>query len=234
MNDTPTDRKLLLFDVDGTLILTAGLGKKAMIAAAKDIYPEAIHFDFLRFSGMTDRLIVGELLKGNNLAVDDMETAIDRILDRYLERLGETIEPEAVTVLPGIRKLLEHVTKNGDYAVGLVTGNIVAGAQTKLGPPNLMSYFNFGAFGDDGADRNLLPPIAVERAEEIHKETFAPENVWIIGDTPNDIRCAKVNNYRALATATGGFSMDELHEHQPDALLENLENTDEVLSVFQK
>mgnify|MGYP005726212143 CR=1 FL=1 len=233
MKKDSLNRKLLLFDIDGTLISSGGRGRKAMVAATQDEFQQEIEFEFLPFAGMTDRFIVAQFIEKNGLFTSDIESTIDRILKRYVEHLKLLMVSEnTVQVLPGVLKLLKTVSQMEEFSVGLVTGNIEAGARLKLAPAKLNDYFRFGAFGDDNANRNLLPPIAVQRAEALYQATFEPKNVWIIGDTPKDIECAKVNGYRSLAVATGGWAVEKLNAHHPDFVLENLSEGSQVVSIF--
>lgn len=227
-------RILLLFDIDGTLILTGGRGKAAMVAAVEEEFNCSIQFEFKDFAGSTDRRIVHTLMEKNGIVVDDPEAAVTRVLERYLFHLQRLLgNGNGVEILPGIRQLLERVSNHDRFALGLVTGNIEPGGRMKLETPGLNGYFPVGAFGDDAIDRNLLPPIAIRRAETHYRETFLPERVWIIGDTPRDIRCGKANGLRSLAVATGGWSLKELNRYQPDVALPDLENTERVIKQLQ-
>lgn len=233
MKGNDNGRKLLLFDIDGTLILTRGRGRSALTAAAEAEFQKPVHMTFKDFAGSTDRLIVLAMIRKNGIEVEDVESAIDRVLARYVELLKlEMGSPESVEILPGIKELLEALSQNGKFALGLLTGNIEPGARIKLNPAGLNPYFPFGAYGSDAADRNLLPAIARERAEQLYRENFSAENTWIIGDTPKDIDCGKANGLRTLAVATSAWSVEELQAHRPDAALPNLADTGRVLEVL--
>lgn len=234
MNFFRSRRKLLLFDVDGTLILSRGRGRQAMVAAAEAEFGQPVHMEFKDFAGSTDRRIIAEMLAKNGIAVDDPESALTRVLARYLEELQPLMNsPDAVEILPGVKPLLETVSQNGEFVPALLTGNIERGARIKLEAAGLNSYFAFGAYGDDHADRNQLPGFALRRAENLCGESFPPENVWIIGDTPKDVECAKVNRLRSLAVATSAWSVADLMEHSPDAALPSFADTEAVLKVFR-
>lgn len=226
-------RRLLLFDIDGTLISSFGRGGKAMLRALHTEFGHRFEATLHDFAGSTDRQIVHTLIDKHRVVVDDMEATVDRVMGHYERYLAESIHaPEHVEVKPGIPALLDAVG-NGRYGKGLLTGNIAAGARIKLTPANLYHHFPFGAFGSDAVDRNLLPPIAVRRAERHHGERFDPERVWVIGDTPRDIECGRVNGYRTLAVATGGYSPENLAEHEPDALFHDLSDLDAVLETLE-
>lgn len=233
MKAQDNSRTLLLFDIDGTLILTGGRGKTAMVQAVEDEFGKPIRFEFKDFAGSTDRKIIRTLMEKNGIHPPDMERTIDRVLERYLVHLRQLLaNGNGVEVLPGIRELLEIVGNDERFALGLVTGNIEPGGRLKLEVPGLNPYFPIGAFGSDRTDRNLLPPLAIRRAEAFFQATFPPERVWIIGDTPRDIRCGKANRLRCLAVATGGWKLPQLREYQPDVALPTLENTREVLEYL--
>ncbi len=226
-------RTLLLFDIDGTLILTGGRGKKAMVQAVEEEFGTPIRFEFKDFAGSTDRKIIRTLMAKNGIQPPNVESAIDRVLERYLVHLGRLLaNGDGVEVLPGIRELLEIVRNDDRFALGLVTGNIEPGGRLKLETPGLNPCFPIGAFGNDNTDRNLLPPLAIRRAEAYYHTSFSPEKVWVIGDTPRDIRCGKANGLRCLAVATGGWELQRLREHQPDVALPSLENAREVLKYL--
>lgn len=226
-------RKLLLFDIDGTLVKTNGAAGKLMVQSIEIEVGSPIQATRDVYLGSTDRLIVKTLLERNGVAVDDVESATDRILSRYAHAVHAALAPAGtVTPLPGVAELLHRCSQRQDLALGLVTGNIQAGARAKLIPPDLDRHFHVGAFGDDALDRDLLPPIAVWRAEAFFASTFEPRNTWIIGDTPKDIGCAQANGLRCLAVASGWIGHQELRGHQPDAVLDDLSDTDAVLRLF--
>lgn len=226
-------RKLLLFDIDGTLVKTNGAAGKLMVQSIELEAGLPIQATRDVYLGSTDRLIVKTLLERNAIAVDDLEEATDRILRRYADAVHAALSPAGtVTLLPGVVELLQHCSQREDLALGLVTGNIQAGARAKLIPPDLDRYFHVGAFGDDALERNLLPPIAVWRAETFFAKPFAPQDTWIIGDTPKDIGCAKANGLRCLAVASGWIEPEALCAHRPDALLNDLSDTKAVLRLF--
>lgn len=227
-------RILLLFDIDGTLIKSRGRGRIAMTAAAEAEFRRPIEIYFKDFAGSTDRRIILEMINKNGIGVEDVESAIDRVLARYVELLkSQMSSPDSVVLLPGVKPLLEAVSQDGEFAAGLLTGNIEQGARIKLNPAGLNRYFSFGAFGDDNADRQKLPRFAVQRAEQLYRENFAPEKTWIIGDTPKDVNCGKANGLRTLAVATSAWSVEQLAVHRPDAVLPNLKDTGKILQIFR-
>jgi phosphoglycolate phosphatase-like HAD superfamily hydrolase len=141
--------------------------------------------------------------------------------------------PEYMKLLPNVSELIKILDSNPDVSLGLQTGNFVENAYIKLKAFNLDTYFPFGAFGSDHEDRNKLPLLAIERANNlIGYPAFSEINTLVIGDSHRDIECAKSNNLPVLAVATGNFSVGELSKFEPDAVLENFENIEETLSTI--
>ncbi len=228
-------RRLLLFDVDGTLILSGGRGSKAMKAAAQAMFQRPFTMEFRDFAGNTDRAIIRTMLLKHDISPPDFEETIDKLLENYLVHLARLLEEDhPVKVLPGVWELLEALWQDGRFGLGLVTGNIEAGARLKLEPPGLNRFFPIGAFGSDHIDRNQLPPLAIKKAEQHYRQPIAPEQVWIIGDTPRDIECAKANRLHSLAVATGGWTLEDLRRHHPDVLLTDLSDTQRVIEILSR
>ncbi|MGD9488294.1 MAG: HAD family hydrolase [Calditrichaceae bacterium] len=227
-------KKLLLFDIDGTLLLGRGIPKKVFLEVVRHRFPDYQNGETLRFSGMTDPKIVHDLLMANGFkekVTPELET---EILDEFVRVLEERITPEnPPLVLPGVVELLDRCTREENIFLGLVTGNIMQGARIKLTAAGLYHYFAVGAFGSDHIDRAFLPPLAISRSEKYFGQTFAPEDVWIIGDSIHDVTCAKANKLKCLAVYTGFTSKDELLDENPEYLLENFLDTNNVMSIFE-
>jgi phosphoglycolate phosphatase len=201
---------LVLFDIDGTLILSGRAGIRGMNAAFLRLYGAAGALDDVPIAGRTDRAIVGDGLSAIGRAPTDDEIA--RLRDAYLEQLPvELPNPgrEPSCVLPGVVELIEALSGVSNVHVGLLTGNFERGAEIKLTYFDLWRRFAFGAFGDHHLDRRALLPVAIDRALA-RGLAAAPERIVVIGDTPLDVDCARTHGARALAVATG--------QYQPDAL----------------
>ena len=226
--------KLLLFDIDGTLIRSGGRGKNAMLAAIEKVCgqrPEK--FDFRDFAGGTDPLIIRTLIQKNGIHSVNWDTIYRDVLYHYRVFLQQELAVEnAVTVLPGINALLAELENIDHVYCGLVTGNIEDGARLKLACAGLNGYFSFGAYGSDSENRNELPPLAVERALSMFDVNFLKTDVWVIGDTPKDIACAQANEFRSLAVATGGWGEDALAAHKPDVVLADMSAINNILQIF--
>ncbi len=219
-------KTLLLWDIDGTLLASAGAGLRALVVALKREFGIDGALDDIDWSGRTDRFIVRQILAKYGLPAND-ET-FERYLGAYVAALPAEMAEAGSRVLPGVKDLLDRATAATDVAQGLLTGNIRRGAETKLGYHGLWDYFPFGAFANDSELRNELGPHALRRARETTGHTFAPQQVWIIGDTPHDIACGKAIGARTLALATGHHPLDELRAHHATVTLEDLAAVDDV------
>lgn len=215
--------KVLLFDLDGTLVRTGGAGIRALERSFKILYNiEKTVIDGINIAGNTDPNIFREILAREipgKIATPEEENIF---FDHYLKFLAEEIQSSpGYKVLPGIKKILETATTQPDLHVGLGTGNLRRGAHIKLERGGLNPYFSFGGFGSDSTNRQEVLTIAVKRAEEVSGIRFLPEQVFIIGDTPRDVRAARAIHAKVICVATGGYSYEELGKLEPDLLVEN-------------
>jgi phosphoglycolate phosphatase len=214
--------RLVLFDIDGTLVATGGAGVKAFAAVARSAFGQPDGVARLNFAGRTDRSIVREFLVG--CGVTPSEANIDRFLDDYLFWLDHFLGRLSGRVLPGVGKALEELRRlEQPPLVGLLTGNVRLGAELKLRRFGLWEEFTIGAFGDDHEDRNVLAAIARDRGAEWLGRGLTGEEILVIGDTPLDIACARAIGARCLAVATGGVPLETLREHAPTWAVASLE-----------
>jgi phosphoglycolate phosphatase len=224
--------KICLFDIDGTLLSSGGAGKAAMEAALLAEFDLPALEGRVTYSGRTDRAIVADLMRLHG--IEETPANRRRFLEAYLRRLPEHLKnATGKGVLPGIAYLLEHLSGRERVAVGLLTGNIRAGARIKLEHYGLYHHFSFGGFGDEHLDRDEV----AREAWAVVRERFGPavlcENVWVIGDTPMDVRCARAIGARCLAVATGLHSVEELGAAEPDLLLPDLSDPDPFLHLWR-
>jgi phosphoglycolate phosphatase-like HAD superfamily hydrolase len=204
-------RKLVLFDVDGTLVLTGGAGVRAMNRALEEVFGHATGLDDIPVAGRTDWSILADAVRRFGRRLDGSMLA--DLQHRYVTRLAEEIvQPGAGRkgIMPGVPEILDRLDRRDDVLVGLLTGNFEEGARVKLGYFDLWRYFRFGAFGGDAADRNALVPVAVERARGCGLAEVTDADVLVVGDTPHDVLCAQAAGATAVAVATGSSSVDEL------------------------
>jgi len=219
--------KLLLFDIDGTLILSGGAGETALKHAMRDRFGVEEDMVDIVLAGATDALIARELLQKHG--IDCTPENLTALMDSYLEHLEIHLPRHDGALLPGILKLLEALRDRSDCIIGLLTGNLERGAQLKLTHYGVWDFFEFGAYADDSHDRNQLGHFAKSRALEKHGIAFEPESIFILGDTPRDIECAKAIGAHAVAIATGNYTVEELEKHGPEFLFTDLGDTDEII-----
>ena len=236
--------KLVLFDIDGTLVLTGGAGLRAMNRACAELVGHADALSGIPVAGRTDRIILADVVARMNRVLDDELLAVLR--DRYLALLREEILVPGVmptaeylgprggikAVMPGIRELLDALLRRPDVFLGLLTGNFEEGARTKLEHFDLWRYFRCGAYGDDAEDRNALVPIAVERARRNGLPEIAGDQIFVIGDTPHDIACARAAGAVPVGVATGGFTVEQLRACGADIVFKDLGNHDGFLELL--
>jgi phosphoglycolate phosphatase-like HAD superfamily hydrolase len=226
--------KLILFDIDGTILLTAGAGRRAIVAALGEEVGDTAAFGRVRFDGKTDPQIVTELLEAAGHPGPHASDRVSAICRRYVELLANELERYSgrTTVMPGVHPLLDRLEAEG-VVLGLLTGNVAQGAALKLRSAGLdPSRFRVGAYGSDSAHRPDLPPIAARRAEAYFGRVPAGPEVVIIGDTPADIACGECIDARAVAVATGGYSVADLAACGPHAVFEDLSETDRVIDAI--
>jgi len=219
----------LFFDIDGTLIKTGGAGMSAIAMAMMELFGIE-ELPNVPVQGRTDYAIIEDLFQPFSIDVDENIYEFKRA---YWALLPTSLDERGGTVLPGVFELLELLLTRNDVAVGIVTGNTSRSAAIKLSHFGLDSYFRFGGYGDHDADRNKVASLAKQSAFECLGEQFNPEKMWVIGDTPNDICCARSIGSKVVALETGGCESEELREANPDLLLSSLaENEAFVKHVF--
>lgn len=219
----------LLFDIDGTLLDSHGAGGEALLESFRQLFSVAEPVPVM-VHGQTDLGIFTRLLEANQIAV--RQDHVQRLMERYLELLPVHLQERAGSVLPGVLQLLERLVGDDQLSLGLLTGNLPAAAHWKLERHGLASYFPWGVFGDSHTDRRDLGRAALPTIERHTGRRYRAEQVVIIGDTPNDIACARAFGGRVLAVATGHYTLGELAEHRPDGLLADLSDTEQVLRWF--
>ncbi len=226
MNDS--NRKLLLlFDIDGTLIrIKNNIIRRVITDALISCGVEIPSINRERFAGRTDRDIFLSLPG----VTPEMFSSVRQQYELLIE---DRLSSDDIEVLPGVHTVLSYFQQCG-YSLGLITGNCQNAAYCKLREAGLNHYFQTGAFGDDHTDRNLLPALARKAAGEHFGRQFLPDQTVIIGDTPNDIRCAQFDKSRIIAVSTGTYSYSELQRHKPDLLLSSLEDPESWFDAFQR
>ena len=225
---------LILFDIDGTLVLTGRAGMRAMNRACEQIVGHANALNGVAVAGRTDWIILHDVMANHGLSLDDVR--LEQLRSLYITHLAEEIlrAGEGVKdIMPGVRELLDRLRGRSDIALGLLTGNFEDGARIKLEHFDLWKYFAVGAFGGDSADRNALVPVAVRRARERGIADVPVSRVLVIGDTPHDVACAHAVGAVAVGVATGGYTVDQLRETRADYVFEDLRDTEAFLQLLR-
>lgn len=214
--------RLLLFDVDGTLLRCGTQVRPILSGALTDVFGVACELDGHDFSGKTDQQIAFELLAGAGVPAERVRSGLAHLHDLYVERLEKLLDRGRMEVLPGVEDLLDELAARPDVALGLLTGNWSRGARIKLACFGLDRFFSFGAFGEDGLERRELPPVALERAYEVTGHRFAPDETLIVGDSVRDVECARAHGLPVLAVATGWTPPEALASAGADRVVETL------------
>lgn len=215
--------RLLLFDVDGTLLRANGGGRTAVERAISKLTGQEVSTEEVAFSGRTDPSIFRDVLRTNDLPARD-DALLDDALRAYVDAAQNTIRPSNVDRLPGTARLLSLLARRTDVFLGLVTGNVEPIAYHKLQTVQLDEYFSVGAFGSDHENRSQLPELAAHRAAEHVGRPFPLDQTVVIGDTVHDIECAQAAGAEAVAVCTGRPDRSELASAAPNLLIENFSN----------
>lgn len=226
--------KVVLFDIDGTLLRTDGAGRRAMEHALVTVF--GAHGDpAYRYDGKTDRQITREQMRWAGIADAEIDRRMDDVFAVYSARLADELASgtEQAVLMAGIEPLLDRLRAHDEVTLGLLTGNIEAGARQKIGAVRLAwEQFLVNAFGSDHEHRPMLPAVAQRRAEVLLGRKVPGERMVIIGDTPADIHCGRSLNVRAIGVATGRYSVRDLAAHDPAAVFTDLAHTDAVVEAI--
>jgi phosphoglycolate phosphatase-like HAD superfamily hydrolase len=221
--------RLILFDIDGTLLLTGGAGVAAMTRAFADAFGIADAFAGIPMPGRTDRGILADAMARQTMAVDG--EPLERFRSRYVACLTEEIAVDRPRkrVLPGVRALLDALSEDGDVLLGLVTGNFAEAARIKLEHFGLWHYFACGAYGDEAVERPPLVSLAFERARRHRPAALTLDQTFVVGDTPHDVQAALTGGARAVGVATGPFGVEALAEAGAELVFPDFADTDRVV-----
>jgi phosphoglycolate phosphatase-like HAD superfamily hydrolase len=224
---------VVLFDIDGTLVRTGGAGKAAMEEALRTVFGLREVKDGVPYAGRTDRAIARDLLLMHG--IQPQEDHIARLQEAYLHFLPEMLRQRGGTVCPAVPEILQRLAATPRVLLGLLTGNIRQGARCKLQHFGLWSYFVGGGFGDDFDDRDDVARSALQNlgltGDRLHGQS---RSIWVVGDTPLDIRSARAIGAQAVAVATGWHSLEALADHSPDWLLPDLHHATPLLTIWSQ
>lgn len=225
-------KRLVLFDIDGTLLSASGISALCLREALLEVFGQTGPMDGYDYSGKTDPQIVRELMREAGRKDEEIERRRPEVLQRYARRLESTLRPEHVRAKPGVPALLAALGDDARVSLGLLTGNLEECARTKLAPLGLAGRFGFGAFGSDHEDRYELPALAVARALEATGRAFEGHELVIVGDSVHDVLCGRGLGARAVAVATGRTRLETLRSLGPAAALEDLSDTARALEAI--
>jgi len=229
--------KLVLWDIDGTLLLLRGVGRRSAVSAVAEVL-EAEHVDertqSVDFAGSTDGKIFRAMAAACGIVGDAYESKLPALRARYLERLaGEVAAFRDDPVLPAVPSVLARMAQHAEVRLGLLTGNYEPGARIKLTPFGLMEYFRVGGFGDDSEDRREVAAAAFGRSIAHHGIEFRRTDVIVVGDTEHDIDCALAHGFRAVGVCTGRRTRDRLASAGAHLVLENLTERDALERILE-
>ncbi|MCU0305244.1 MAG: haloacid dehalogenase-like hydrolase [Thermoanaerobaculales bacterium] len=228
--------KLLLFDIDGTLMLSGGAGHRAIDRAFAELYGIAGAFGDLAPDGKTDPQIFCEIFATRGLEIADHSAAVRELAEVYARHMAaEMAASEQARLMPGAAELVEALAGRDDLALGLLTGNFETTGRLKLAHFGLDRHFAFGAFASDDGDRNRLVPIAVARAERhLGRRLGLGRHVVVIGDTPRDVECALAHGATAVGVAASRYSVDELSAAGAHHALPSLEDIPAFMEAIER
>jgi phosphoglycolate phosphatase len=210
-------RKLVLFDIDGTLLITGGAAKRAFVRAVRETYGTVGRLETFPFDGKTDPQIIRIVMREAGVPEEVVEAKLQACLNRYVKYNEEELPRATKAVLyPGVKDVLDLLSGDKRVTLGVLTGNVEGGAQQKLAMFGLAHYFAFGVYGSDSPDRGELARLALRKADELTGKGFEPRETFIIGDTEFDIACAHAVGANAVAVATGNYGLERLKALGPE------------------
>ncbi len=226
--------KAVLFDIDGTLILSGGAGSRALSQAFRELFRRDNALEGIKPDGKTDPAIIREMCR-KVLGRDCQGEELESLCRQYLYFLNREVpESPGYRVMPGIPELLEKLELKEGVTMGLATGNLEEGARIKLERAGLNRYFRFGGFGSDCEDRVELTRIAISRSQEFIGQELKKQDIYIVGDTPFDIQSSALLGTTSVAVATGSYSTTQLKECQPDYLFTDFSAPEPLLKALSK
>jgi phosphoglycolate phosphatase len=229
-------KRLVLFDIDGTLLNAGGAGARALRDALVEIFGQTGPIGAYSMGGRTDPQIVRELMTAVGMTVEEIEPRLEALWDVYLRNLRMEVGRSHIQSLPGVPELLERVeARGGPTVLGLLTGNVQEGARMKVEAAGLgFGRFRVGAYGSDHWERRELPAVATGRARDLTGVDYAGKEIVIIGDTPFDIACGEHLGVRTIAVATGTHPAEELAACGPDYLFQDLSDVEAVWRAMEE
>lgn len=227
--------RLVLWDVDGTLVSAGPAARDAFVAAIEHVLGRAVDDHGVQMSGKTDPQIAMEILANLAISRDEARSHLPQVMQELERELEEAVDVMRATgrELPGARRILERFAGEPRVTQTVLSGNLEPNARLKLAAFGLDGFVDWeiGAFGSDEEDRTKLVPVALRRAEQARGVRFEPDAVWVVGDTPRDLECARAAGVRCLLVGTGRYGVERLAELGADATREDLAETDAVAAL---
>lgn len=222
--------KLVLFDIDGTILHSGGAGEHSLRLALKDRFGRDDDLAKVEIAGRTDAGIARQIFAMHG--IEATPENLTEFFDGYLQHLAQELPRTRGHLLPGVVELLETLRQRPHVALALLTGNLSRGAELKLTHYGVWHFFEFGAYADDHHDRNELGRFACARALDAHGVEFPCGSIYVLGDTPHDIACGRAFGAKTVGIATGRYSRDELSACNPDFLFDDLSDVEGVTSAL--
>jgi len=223
--------KLILFDIDKTLVKSSQGHKAAFSIAFKEVYGIDTSIDIIQYSGMTDQQIIFDVLKLKGLDEEKIKSKLDLCIKKMIDAY-HSINNNEIIILPGVKELLKAL-EDRKYLIGLVTGNLEQIARDKMKKLGINHFFKVGGFGDEHINRTELVKIAVKKAQSNFNFIFS-DNVYLIGDAPQDIKAAKEAGVKAIGVTTGIYTKKQLENVAADVILKDLTNTESIINDILK
>lgn len=223
--------RICLFDIDGTLIASGGAGKAALEVALTAEHGVDEILPKLQLSGRTDPAIITDMLTMHG--IEPTPQAMEALKATYLRHLPESLKTTTGAILPGISGILKELSKRSDVALGLLTGNVRAGASIKLKHFGIWDHFGFGGYGDHHLDRDDVAREAFSQVQQRYNGRVKRSDILVIGDTPMDVKCARAIGAKAIAVATGWHTVEELQGSEPDLLVKDLSNPAPLYGLWE-
>jgi len=232
---TKTQKRILLFDIDGTLLDPQGEGLSFLTEALLDVFGTAGPIESYDMAGKTDWRIITKLMRLAGVEKETIKRKRSEAFMVYAQKLADAVPPFTIQLLAGVPELVQGLLEDDGFIMGLVTGNVRELVPHKLRSAGLdPAIFRFGGYGSDNIDRNILPGLALARLERIIHDPVRLDSVLIIGDTPHDVACARHAGVKVLGVATGSYTYEALAACSPDYLLHDLSNTEQVMGILHQ
>ncbi|MDI6603293.1 MAG: HAD family hydrolase [Patescibacteria group bacterium] len=223
--------KLILFDIDKTLVTSSKAHHKAFSEAFLKVYGVDTTIDIINSHGMTEQQIIIEVLKKNGLDEQTIKSKLQECMKVMIDSFNKNIDNDEIIMLDGVKELLEELKNN--VLMGLVTGNLEPIARGKLKKVGINHYFKVGGFGEDDINRTNLVKIAIKRAEENFDFT-CNNNVFLIGDAPQDMKAEREAGVETIGVTTGIYSKEQLEDAGADFVVESLKDKNKILEILLK